>query len=234
MVVFSAGIRPRDELARDCGLEAGPRGGIAIDQRCLSSDPDIYAIGECASWGGQLFGLVAPGYDMARTAARDLLGIEAAFAGADLSTKLKLMGVDVASFGDAHGATPGARSYQFTDERKQLYKKIVVSDCGKELLGGVLVGDAAEYGSLLQMMLNKIALPASPEFLILPAGDGAARPALGVDALPASAQIRSCNDVSKAPSAPPCKAAPPASAPSKAAQAPAPAAAAVSPWSPRS
>jgi nitrite reductase (NADH) large subunit len=197
MVVFSAGIRPRDELARDCGLEAGPRGGIAIDQRCLTSDPHIYAIGECAAWNGQLFGLVAPGYDMARTAARDLLGIEAAFAGADLSTKLKLMGVDVASFGDAHGATPGARSYQFTDERKQLYKKIVVSDCGKQLLGGVLVGDAGDYGSLLQMMLNKIALPASPEFLILPAGDGAARPALGVDALPASAQICSCNDVSK-------------------------------------
>jgi nitrite reductase (NADH) large subunit len=197
MIVFSAGIRPRDELAHAAGLVPGPRGGIAIDDSCLTSDPDIYAVGECAAWNGQLFGLVAPGYDMARTAARHLLGEQAAFAGADLSTKLKLMGVDVASIGDAHAATPDSRSYQFTDERKQVYKKIVVSGCGKQLLGAVLVGDAAEYGTLLQTMLNKIALPEAPEFMILPQAGGTARAALGVDALPASAQVCSCNDVSK-------------------------------------
>jgi nitrite reductase (NADH) large subunit len=197
MIVFSAGIRPRDELARACGLALGPRGGIAIDNSCLSSDPDVYAIGECAAWNGQLFGLVAPGYDMARTAARHLLGSQSEFNGADMSTKLKLMGVDVASIGDPHAATEGSRSYQFTDERKQVYKKIVVSSCGKYLLGGVLVGDAAEYGTLLQMMLNRIELPEAPEFLILPQPDGNARPALGVDALPDAAQICSCNDVSK-------------------------------------
>jgi len=197
MIVFSAGIRPRDELARSAGLQIGARGGIAIDERCLTSDPHIYAIGECALWNGQLFGLVAPGYDMARTAARHLLGAQCSFAGADMSTKLKLMGVDVASFGDAHGATPGSRSYQFTDERKQVYRKIVVSSCGKYLLGGVLVGDAAPYGALLQTMLNKIELPEAPEYLILPDGGGAARPAIGVDKLPATAQVCSCNDVSK-------------------------------------
>lgn len=198
MIVFSAGIRPRDELARDCGLAVGPRGGIAIGNDCLTSDPDVYAIGECALWNGQVFGLVAPGYDMARVAARHLLGDSGAqFTGADMSTKLKLMGVDVASIGDPHGAAAGSRSYQFTDERKQVYKKIVVSDCGKYLLGGVMVGDATEYGTLLQMMLNRIELPESPEFLILPQADGQARPALGVDALPAAAQICSCNNVSK-------------------------------------
>ena len=197
MIVFSAGIRPRDELARACGLELGPRGGIAIDDDCRTSDPDVYAIGECAAWQGQTFGLVAPGYDMARTVAKALLGQEGTFGGADMSTKLKLMGVDVASIGDAHGATPGSRSFQFTDERKQVYKKIVVSDCGKRLLGAVLIGDASEYGSLLQTVLNSIALPASPEFLILPQSDGNARPAIGVDALPAGAQVCSCNDVSK-------------------------------------
>ncbi|MBB5607099.1 MULTISPECIES: nitrite reductase large subunit NirB [unclassified Janthinobacterium] len=197
MIVFSAGIRPRDELARSCGLEVGPRGGIAIDDSCLTSNPDVYAIGECALWGGQTFGLVAPGYEMARIAARHLLGEQGSFTGADMSTKLKLMGVDVASLGDPHGLTAGSRSYQFTDERKQIYKKIVVSDCGKYLLGGVMVGDASEYGTLLQMMLNRIELPASPEFLILPQSDGQAKPGLGVDALPDSAQICSCNDVSK-------------------------------------
>jgi nitrite reductase (NADH) large subunit len=197
MIVFSAGIRPRDALARSCGLALGPRGGIAIDDQCLTSDPHIFAIGECAAWNGQVYGLVAPGYDMARTAARVLTDGAGAFTGADMSTKLKLMGVDVASIGDPHATTPGARSYQFVDERKQVYKKLVVSSCGKQLLGAVLVGDASEYGTLLQMMLNKIALPEAPEFLILPSADGKARPALGVDALPDTAQICSCNDVSK-------------------------------------
>jgi nitrite reductase (NADH) large subunit len=197
MIVFSAGIRPRDELARASGLALGPRGGIAIDGACLTSDPDIYAIGECAAWNGQVFGLVAPGYDMARTAARHLAGEAAEFKGADMSTKLKLMGVDVASIGDAMGAAAGSRACQFTDERNQVYKKIVVSECGRHLLGAVLVGDAAEYGTLLQMMLNRMPLPENPEFLILPQSDGKAKPGLGVDALPATAQICSCNNVSK-------------------------------------
>jgi nitrite reductase (NADH) large subunit len=197
MIVFSAGIRPRDEIARDCGLELGPRGGIAIDDTCRTSDPDIYAIGECAAWNGMVYGLVAPGYDMARVTAKQLLGDQAGFSGADMSTKLKLMGVDVASIGDAHGKTPGSRTYQFSDERKQVYKKMVVSECGKRLLGAVMVGDASEYGTLLQMMLNRIELPEAPEFLILPQSDGKAKPGLGVGTLPGAAQICSCNNVSK-------------------------------------
>jgi nitrite reductase (NADH) large subunit len=198
MIVFSAGIRPRDELARACGLDLGPRGGIAIDSECRTSDPDLYAIGECAAWNGQIFGLVAPGYQMARVAAHQLVGQDdAVFVGADMSTKLKLMGVDVASIGDAHGTSPGSRAFQYTDERRQVYKKIVVSEDGQRLLGAVLVGDATEYGTLLQMALNGIAPPENPEFLILPSSDGQAKPGLGVDALPESAQICSCNDVSK-------------------------------------
>ncbi|MBI5255608.1 MAG: nitrite reductase large subunit [Burkholderiales bacterium] len=198
MLVFSAGIRPRDELARQCALAIGPRGGVVIDSACRTSDRNVYAIGECASWNEQTFGLVAPGYDMARVAAAHIAGqADAAFVGADLSTKLKLLGVDVASIGDAHGRTAGSRSFQFTDELRHIYKKIVVSADGKQLLGAVLVGDAAEYGTLQQMARNGIALPPEPQQLILPAGDGAARPALGPDALPDSAQICSCNNVSK-------------------------------------
>ena len=199
LILFSAGIRPRDELAKQAGLAMGERGGIVVDESCRTSDPDIYAIGECALYQGRIYGLVAPGYQMAQVVADQLLGKEGAgFTGADMSTKLKLMGVDVASLGDAHGATKGSLAYSFIDERQQIYKKLVVSDCGKFLLGGVLVGEAEDYGTLLQYMLNRMPLPERPESLILPALDGAAKPGLGVGALPAAAQICSCNNVSKA------------------------------------
>ncbi|EML2246496.1 nitrite reductase large subunit NirB [Klebsiella aerogenes] len=197
MVVFSAGIRPQDALARGAGLAIGERGGIGIDDHCRTSDADILAIGECALWDNKIYGLVAPGYHMARTAAAQLAGETARFSGADMSTKLKLLGVDVASFGDAHGRTAGCQSYQWTDGPRQIYKKIVVSADGKTLLGGVLVGDAGDYATLLQMMLNGMALPSRPESLILPAMDGATTKALGVAALPDSAQICSCHNVSK-------------------------------------
>ncbi len=198
LILFSAGIRPRDELAKQAGLAMGERGGIVVDEACRTSDPDIYAIGECALYQGRIYGLVAPGYQMAQVVADQLSGKEgAAFTGADMSTKLKLMGVDVASLGDAHGATKGSLAYSFIDERAQVYKKLVVSDCGKYLLGGVLVGEAEDYGTLLQYMLNRMPLPERPESLILPALDGAAKPGLGVGALPDAAQICSCNSVSK-------------------------------------
>lgn len=201
MIVFSAGIRPRDELARQAELAMGERGGIAINDFCQTSDPDIYAIGECALWQNKIFGLVAPGYDMARVAAEHILGgTGKTFQGADMSTKLKLMGVDVASIGDAHGNTKDSLSYQYCDEAKQVYKKLVVNKDKTRLLGAVLVGDAAEYGDLLQMMLNDMDLPEMPEGLILPATGSAPKAAggSGVDLLPDSATICSCNNVSKA------------------------------------
>jgi nitrite reductase (NADH) large subunit len=199
LVVFSAGIRPRDELARQAGLAVGERGGVVIDNHCRTADPDVFAIGECARWNGTVFGLVAPGYRMAQVAADTLLGrTDNEFTGADLSTKLKLLGVDVASLGDAHATTPGARCYTFVDERRQVYRKLVVNESGTRLLGGVLVADAQDYGTWLQMMLNGLALPANPEELIVPAAAPGARTAvLGVAALPATAQICSCNNVSK-------------------------------------
>lgn len=198
IILFSAGIRPQDAIARDAGIELGPRGGISINNHCQTSDPDIYAIGECALWGGMIYGLVAPGYNMAKVAAQHLSQSgDSEFAGADMSTKLKLMGVDVASIGDCHARTEGALSYAYTDEVNQVYKKIVVSADKKILLGAVMIGDAEDYGNLLQMALNKIELPAMPEALILPSLDGAAKPMLGPDALPDSAQICSCYDVSK-------------------------------------
>ncbi|MEQ1449195.1 nitrite reductase large subunit NirB [Acinetobacter lwoffii] len=201
IILFSAGIRPRDELARQSGLLIGERGGIIINDYCQTSHPDIYGIGECALWDNKIYGLVAPGYDMARIAAKHVLGQEShAFAGADMSTKLKLMGVDVASIGDAHAMSPGALSYFYADEAAQVYKKIVVSADKAKLLGAVLVGCAKEYSDLLQMMLNGLAVPEQPESLIMPGFDQSTSKSggSGIDLLPDSATICSCNNVSKA------------------------------------
>ncbi len=198
IIVFSAGIRPRDQLAKSSGLTIGERGGIAVNDHCQTNDPNIYALGECALWSGRLYGLVAPGYQMAEVTARHLTGeAEARFPGADMSTKLKLLGVDVASIGDAHGVAPDALNYVYTDEASGIYKKLVVSGDGKRLLGAVLVGEADDYGSLLQFTLNAIPLPEHPEDLILPARKGGTSKGLGVDALPDAALICSCNNVSK-------------------------------------
>jgi len=198
-IVFSAGIRPQDALARSSDLLLGERGGIAINDHCLTSDEDIYAIGECALWDNKIFGLIAPGYAMAKSAVSHLTGGDKVFSGADMSTKLKLLGVDVGSIGDAHGNTPDAQSYSFVDSAAGTYKKIVVSSDSKTLLGAVLVGDTSDYGQWLQLILNKIELTQPPEYLLLPEieGEVGSNAAAGVDALPATAQICSCFDVTK-------------------------------------
>ena len=199
LIVFSAGIRARDELARAAGLQIGDRGGVVIDDTCRTSDPDIFAIGECALWNGKVYGLVAPGYQMAGIVAAQLQGTsETRFAGADMSTKLKLMGVDVASIGDAHAMASGARACVFIDERRQVYKKLVVNEDGTRLLGGILIGGAEEYGTWLQMVQNGLPLPANPEELMFPsAGELSGRQPFGSAVLPDTAQICSCNSVSK-------------------------------------
>ncbi len=192
LVVFSAGVRPRDDLARQSGLDLGPRGGVLTDASCRTSDPAIYAIGECAAVEGKVYGIVAPGYAMAEIVAAQLTGGSGTFPEPDTSTKLKLMGVDVASFGDAHAKTEGALEVAVNDAVAGTYKKLVVTDDGKTLLGGVLVGDATEYNTLRALVGRS--LPAEPGAILAPAGGGAA---VGVDALPDAAQICSCNAVSK-------------------------------------
>lgn len=196
IILFSAGIRPRDEIARISGIEVGTRGGIVINDQCKTSDPYIYAIGECAVWKGESFGLVAPGYNMARVVVSDLAGKEASFAGADMSTKLKLNGIDVASIGDAHANTAGSLVYTYQNGADEIYKSLVVSADKKQLLGAVLVGDASGYGVLSQYYLNAIDLPEHPDSLIIPSRSDQSV-GLGPDALPASAQICSCFDVTK-------------------------------------
>ncbi len=189
VVVFTVGVRPRDELARAALLDVHPTGGILIDAGCGTSDPRILAIGEVANFDGRSIGLVAPGYAMAEVAATRLRGGEAAFSGYDLSTKLKLSGVDVASFGDAFAEAPGALDVVYADPVAGVYKKLVLSDDAKTLLGGILVGDASAYGSLRPLIGS--ALGADPAAYLMPA-DGVAAP---TGDLPDDALVCSCNSV---------------------------------------
>jgi nitrite reductase (NADH) large subunit len=197
VVVFSAGIRPRDQLARDADLPVGERGGIVVDEQCRTADEKIFAIGECAAPGGRTYGLVAPGYQMAEVAVDAVLGGPGSFTGADMSTKLKLLGVDVASFGDAFCGTPDALELIYSDAVAGVYKKLVIGthpeDGSTCLLGGILVGDASAYGILRPMVASRLPLPENPEELILPAGRGS-----GDMALPAEAVVCNCNNVTKA------------------------------------
>ncbi|MCA1185583.1 MULTISPECIES: nitrite reductase large subunit NirB [unclassified Saccharopolyspora] len=191
LVVFSAGVRPRDELAERSGLARADRGGVLVDGRCRTSDEHVWAVGECAAVEGRCYGLVAPGYAMAEVVVRQLLGLDGdAFTGADMSTKLKLLGVDVASFGDAHATADGALEVVHANHAAGTYAKLVLSDDAQVLLGGVLVGDASAYASLRPLVGR--ALPAPPERLLLPAG-----PAPDAGALPDDAVVCSCNNVSK-------------------------------------
>ncbi|MEU8892280.1 nitrite reductase large subunit NirB [Streptomyces sp. NPDC048442] len=194
LVVFSAGVRPRDQLARDCELPVGERGGIVVDPGCRTADPAIWAIGECAlASDGRVYGLVAPGYAMAEAVARQLTDGSGEFTGADLSTKLKLLGVDVASFGDAHGTTADSLEVLYANSREGVYKKLVIGADGA-LLGGVLVGDTESYDLLRPLALSGAPLTAPPEQLVLPASIGAAP---GPIALPDEAVVCSCHNVTK-------------------------------------
>ncbi|MBB0998179.1 FAD-dependent oxidoreductase, partial [Dietzia maris] len=198
VVVFSVGVRPRDELARGAGLALAERGGVLTDRACRTSDPHVFAIGECAAIEGTCYGLVGPGYASAEVVAARLgdgPGADAEFTGADLATKLKLMGVDVASFGDAHGRTPGCLELVVDDPVTRTYSKLVLSDDALTLLGGVFVGDAGPY-QLLKPLLGRTLPSSNPLSLITPgaAADGGG---VGVESLPDDAQICSCNAVTK-------------------------------------
>ena len=195
MIIVSAGIRPRDDLARDSGLEVGERGGIVVSDGLETSDPDIFAVGECALHGGMIYGLVAPGYEMAEIVAVNLTGGAKTFTGTDLSTKLKLMGVDVASFGDYEAPADRATPLAFEDPFAGVYQKLLFSGDGKRLLGGVLVGDASQYGTFSMLAKSDAPLPCKPHELIVGKSGGAG--VGGIESMPDDAQVCSCNNVTK-------------------------------------
>lgn len=197
LLVISAGIRPRDQLARDSGIECGARGGIQVDGQMRTSVPEIYAIGECALYNEMIYGLVAPGYDMAEVAATAICGGERSFHGYDMSTKLKLIGVDVASFGDPFVSGESSRTIVIEDSLKGIYKRINISADGSKLLGGILIGDASAYNILLQTVTNELTLSAHPESLIMGVQSEAAAQAFSVMSLGDTAVICSCEAITK-------------------------------------
>jgi nitrite reductase [NAD(P)H], large subunit len=198
ILVISAGIKPRDELATACGLNTGPRGGIIVDKTMRTSDPAVLAIGECALSNDMIYGLVAPGYEMAEVAACTICSEQKSFDGFDMSTKLKLMGVDVASFGDPFIAEPYARTILLEDTNKGIYKRLNISTDGNRLLGGILVGEASSYNMLLQTVNNQLPIPPDPEVLLLGEKTAGKSAGLGLESLPDSALICSCEGVTKA------------------------------------
>ena len=188
VVVWATGVRPRDELARSAGLPVGVRGGVVVDEGCAAA-PGVWAVGEVACALGRTWGLVGPGNTMAEVVVDRLLGGDASFEGADVSTKLKLLGVDVASFGDAFAESPGALEVVLADPVGGSYKKLVLSDDARTLLGGILVGDASAYASLRPLV--GLELGGDPASWLLPEGAG------GLDRgeLPDAASVCSCNNV---------------------------------------
>lgn len=198
MVVISAGIRPRDELAKQAGLTIGPRGGIVVNDELQTSNADIYAIGECALHKNMIYGLVAPGYEMAEVVANNLTNSTSkSFKAFDMSTKLKLIGVDVASFGDPFCEQAPHDTIVVEDKLKGIYKRLNVTTDGKHLLGGILVGEADNYNMLLQMVKNQMILPPNPEDLVMPPRKGESTAGAGVGSLPDDASICSCENISK-------------------------------------
>jgi nitrite reductase (NADH) large subunit len=196
MLVISAGIRPRDELAKIASLETHPRGGIIVNDQLRTSDPYIFAIGECALAHHMIYGLIAPGYEMADVVVNNLMGGEKSFSPFDMSTKLKLIGTDVASFGDPFIEEPACRTIRYENKAKGVYKRINVSEDGKQLLGGILVGDAEQYNMLLQTCKSKTILPPDSEDLIL-GSRGGEEAGAGVMGFPDDALICSCEAVTK-------------------------------------
>ncbi len=201
MVVISAGIIPRDELARSSGLAVGERGGIVVDDRLASSDPHISVIGEAALHAGMIYGLVAPGYQMAEVVARKLCGEAALFEGADMSTQLKLMGVDVASLGEPFADElegKSAQSLVFEDPISRVYQKLVISEDGQQLIGAVLVGDASPFGRLMGAIKSGNPIPGRPQELLFgaPAQAGADGPA--DDEMVCSCNTVTCGDIRSA------------------------------------
>ena len=197
IVVMAAGIRPAVQLGRDAGLDVGR--AIKVDAQMCTSDPDVYAVGECVEFDGNIFGLVAPLYDQAKVLANTLLGKEDAFKVREISTKLKVTGCDLFSAGDfAEGE--GREDIVFRDPKRRVYKRLIVEN--DRLIGAVMYGDTADSNWFFGLIKDGTDIEEMRETLIFgpsfQGGGGASvDPLAAVAALPLEAEICGCNGVCK-------------------------------------
>ncbi|PZQ60029.1 MAG: nitrite reductase large subunit [Sphingomonas taxi] len=196
LVVMAVGIRPSVALARAAGLAVGR--GIQVDDHMVTSDPDVLAVGECVEHDGQVYGLVAPLWDMCRSLADGLLARENPYRAAATSTKLKVAGLDVFSAGNFSGGE-GCEDIVLRDAARGVYKRVVLKD--DRVVGAVLYGDTADGGWYFDLIRKGENVAASRDVLIygqaFAAGGGLADPRMAVAALSDDAEICGCNGVSK-------------------------------------
>jgi nitrite reductase (NADH) large subunit len=196
LVVMAVGIRPSVALAREAGLAVGR--GIQVDDHMVTSDPAVLAVGECVEHDGQVYGLVAPLWEMCRALADGLVGKPTGYRGSVTSTKLKVSGIDVFSAGDFSGGD-GAEDIVLRDASRGVYKRVVVKD--DRIVGAVLYGDTADGGWYFDLLKKREDISASRDLLIFgqafASGGGLADPKAAVAALSDDAEICGCNGVSK-------------------------------------
>jgi nitrite reductase (NADH) large subunit len=196
LLVMAVGIRPSTALARDAGLEVGR--GVVVDDQMRTSDPDIFAVGECLEHRGVTYGLVAPIWDMCRTVAEALTGREGAYQGSQLSTRLKVTGVDVFSAGRFSGGE-GCEDIVFRDAARGVYKRVVLEN--GRVAGAVLFGDAADGGWYFDMLRSGREVADIRETLVfgqaITEGLRGLDPSAAVAAMADDAEVCGCNGVCK-------------------------------------
>ncbi|MBC9033790.1 NAD(P)/FAD-dependent oxidoreductase [Sphingomonas sp. JC676] len=196
IVVMAVGIRPNVRLAREAGLAIGR--GIHVDDHMVTSDPAILAVGECVEHDGNVYGLVAPLFDMCRALADGLVGKPSGYRGSVTSTKLKVAGLDVFSAGDFSGGD-GAEDIVLRDAARGVYKRVVVKD--DRIVGAVLYGDTGDGGWYFDLLKRRDDISELRDLLIFgqafASGGGLADPKAAVAALSDDAEICGCNGVSK-------------------------------------
>ena len=193
MVVIATGITPNAEIGARWGLTT--ERGIVVDDQLRTSDPDIFAVGECAQHRGRVYGLVAPLWDQAKVLAEHITGANpaAAYQGSKLATKLKVMGVELASMGVISGDGENEDVVQFMEPQRGVYKKLIIRD--GRLAGGILMGEISKAAYLIQAFDRGIKLPEDRLSLLFDTGAPSAK--VTFDEMPAEVQICNCNGVKK-------------------------------------
>lgn len=194
MVVIATGITPNAEIGVRCGLTV--ERAIVVDNHMRSiDDPDIYVVGECAQHRGRVYGLVSPLWEQAKVLADHITGrnLNAAYHGSKVATKLKVMGIEMASLGATEPEDERDEIVQFTEPKKGTYKKLIIRD--GRLVGGILLGDIGKAAYLIQAFDRGTPLP--DERLTLLFDIGAPAKQVTFEELPPDAQVCNCNGVSK-------------------------------------